>query len=713
MSSSTSIHPFQLDWQSDFPDHTYDPLYLANTHFGGLLDLSGSTMDLWSSSLVARPEGDSSDGFFFPITMIRLQAFYRTPTMRKEGVWLGSTGIHTEDPRYTTDPSMPHLPQIWDCRQSLDLCTGIASNKGRITLGGSSAPPDRSVCFESRILFLKDSAVMGIEILVPEEVEILILPEPILEERFGLDLSGKGIHRLGNEVRADITLRQSLTESRTDATSVEHVLQPNGGESYTVTVQASDAEGVFLNGLPGLMGHGRLFATITLREGRLAAPPAVTTGRFEGFEDMASEQSRRWSTFWQTSSIRLPDGEALWQQRYHASLFYVEQSIGNGPTHPGGLAKPMLPYWFGCFHDTDTYLCRPLLESGRPAGPLRHLAFRHRTLEVARTAARTLNRPGALYPWQTDPGGRGPVHEVPMNAAIIACEAWHQAGFAGGRLAREQAREIVEETYTYLLDLLDPESSPLSFKPGALCTFSETMVADDSCEARIAVRAVTAAFLEAVGTHPLARRILDELLPLRKNNGDYAITTGAEPVYLRCPSVTLGSFPLHHLPADAALASALEEEHKRIIHRFAWLPHQASIVASQLCRPEAVVLLRQADAFYKCWHAYDEWENRRLARAAVFVTAAGGFCTALHHLLLAETGPGVWSLFPGIPEEWQDVAFQNLLTRHGWRISARREAGRVVHLEVVPCHNKDKNVPPLCLFVDGTPRHFSADKDRP
>ena len=704
MHSAPSLQPFHLEWNSKFPDHTYEPIYLANTYFGGLLDLSGSTMDLWSASLVAESEGDALCSL--PVTMMRLQAFYRTPSLRNAGIWLGASGIHSGDSRYTSDPSMPHLPQIRDCRQSLDLRAGLATTTARISLGGESAPDSLSVPFQSRILFLKDSPILGIEIVVPDNVEILILPEPVLAERFRLDLTGKGIHRLGNELRADIVLRQALVESQAQASAIFHTLQPHRSAPYTVSLTASGTEIAFLNGLPGFVTSGRLFATLALAEGDEGSSSGRLVERWAGFHQLAAEQDRRWSQFWKVSSVQLPDEEALWQQRYHASLFYVEQSIGRGPTHPCGLAKPMLPYWFGCFHDTDTYFCRPLLETGRPAGPLRHLAYRHRTLDSARAAACSLNRPGALYPWQTDPLGQGDALEVPMNSAIIACAAWHQAGFTGDPDARSQAREIVEETFVCLADLLDPAASPLRFKPGALRTFSETMVADDACEARIAIRAVAAAFLDAGGADPFARRILDELLPLRRWDGSYAITAGEEPLYLRCPSVTLGSFPLHHLTADEALAQALDDEHARVIHRFAWLPHQASIVASQLGRQDGVGLLRHADAFYKPWHAYDEWENRRLARASTFVTAAGGFCTALHHLLLAETAPDVWSLFPAVPKEWKDVAFTHLKTRSGWSISARRESGRVITLDALPAHSLA--APVLRLMVDGTLREFRS-----
>jgi hypothetical protein len=411
-------------------------------------------------------------------------------------------------------------------------------------------------------------------------------------------------------------------------------------------------------------------------------------------EAFFAEQERRWASFWVASAIELPADEALWQQRYHASLFNVAQSVGEGPTHPGGLSRPMLPYWFGCFHDTDTYFCRALLESGRTEQAAQHLAYRHRGLGEARAMAQRLGRSGAFYPWQTDARGRGDTHDVPVNGAILAVEAWHHFAYGREPEARAKAAEIVGETLRNLWDHVEDGATPLRLKARELMTFSETMTSEDPTEARVALRAVAAAWLAAGGgdaeLDARARRALAELeLPVGED-GAYRLTApgDAEPAYMRCPSVILGSFPLHALPADATLARTFEKELARIVFLFAWLPHQASVVASQLGRrrgpASAAGLLRAADSFYKPWHAYDEWENRRAARAANFVTAAGAFATAMHHMLVAETRPGVWTLFAGAPEEWADVAFRGLVTRAGWRVTARRAGGNVTEVEAEP-----------------------------
>jgi hypothetical protein len=678
------MHPFLLQWSAPFPDHHYHPLYLANTTFGGLLDLSGHVSELWGPAFVCRPPGLPSHSPAHPVTALDLQIFHRSPALRKGGVWLGAAGIRSDDPRHAVNTAMPGRPVLRDRRQSLDLSAGLATTSGRLALGGVAAPAAFTVPFSTRVVFLKDEPLLSVECLVPEDVETLLVPDPIVEERFRLDLTGRGVHRLGNEIRCDLLLRQQAGFASVGDHEISRVMRPEGGAPYAVALSAPGSEVVSFEGRPALLLRGRFCYSV--RISLVDTPSPASPFAAADFPLIAAEQSRRWGAFWAASSVRLPAAEALWQQRYHTHLFQVEQSLGDGPTHPGGISKPMLPYWLGCFHDTDTYFCRPLLETGRFAGPARHLAYRHRTLAAARAAAASQGLPGALYPWQTDPDGRGETDLVPINAAIIACEAWHHARFTGTPAAAAQAREILAATFDLLASLLDTSAQPLRLRPVPLRTFSETIVAEDPAEARIALRAVAAALLDSGRDSPLARRVLAELALPRRASGGYAITPGPEPLYLRCPSVTLGSFPLHHLPPDQALANALDDEHARVLDRFAWLPHQASVVASQLGRREACDLLRAADAFYKPWHAFDEWEHRRTVRATFFVTAGGGFCTALHHLLLAETSPGEWSLFPGAPEDWTDLAFERLRTRHGWIVSAARERGRLVRLHAEPAH---------------------------
>ncbi len=687
-----------LLWESHYEDHSYEPVYLGNGTIGSMIDLSGVTADWWSSSIGARAEGQGNE-VLYPVTALRTQVLFRNAFWKHEGLWAGRSGIFCADARFTSDPAMPHRPQVYGCRQQLDLRKGVLTTEGTLYLGSELAwragiEPERGVHYTVRSAALKDSGWVGFEIEVDEDVEIAFVPERVTEEVLKLGGKAKGVHKLGNDIDCDMHLSQRVSGLVEETGRIAWTGEPDLGAAYRVEVRGG-ATLQRLGAGAALCGRGCLFIALEVKPGAREGtdlPPWVRSA-----DVFFAEQQNRWEAFWETSAVELP-AEPLWQQRYHASLFYVAQSVGDGPTHPGGLSRPMLPYWFGCFHDTDTYYCRALLESGRGDQAQRHLRYRHRGLVEARALARRLKRSGAMYPWQTDMHGRGEAYDVPMNAAIIAVEAWHQFAYARQPESRAMAREILEEILRNLSDHVDWSAQPLELITKPLITFSETMTSVDPTEARVALRAVAAAWLAAEGVDEelsaRAQRVINELTLPVDTKGAYRLvaTEDSEPTYLRCPSVTLGSFPLHVLPADEALARTFHKELERIVYLFSWLPHQASVVASQLgmCEGEmcAALLLRVADGFYKPWHAYDEWENRRAARAANFVTAAGGFVTALHHMLIAETRPGVWRVFAGAPQSWAEVSFSGLITRAGWRVAGRRAAGKEVEILAEPVGNE-------------------------
>ena len=563
------------------------------------------------------------------------------------------------------------------------------------------------------MLFLKDSPLAVFEIVAAPEAEILFVPESVPEERFVLDVTSVGIMRLGNALTCDLVLRQDISAPVVTSEAITWTAHPVGGSPYRVRVRAAgSATATTLHGRPGWLARGRLTVLVEILPDGVPADPLPP----RDFPTLAAEQAARWARVWSASSVDLPAGEELWQERYRASLFQVAQSMGDGPTHPGGLSKPLTPYWRGCFHDTDTYFCRALCTAGLLSEARRHLDFRTSTLPQARAHAASHGRSGVMFPWQVEADGGGDACDVPINSAIIACEAWHQHGFHGDDTSLAQALDILDGVLDHLGDLLADGGG---LTPGPIMTFSETMFSEDPTEVRVALRAVAEAWLAASARSErddprraaLAQRMLASLpLPLA-DDGSYVFADGGDPAYLRCPSVTLGLFPLHHLAPDDRLEATFAKELARILLLFAWLPHQASIVAALCGRSAgpsgAAALLRQEEVFVKPWYAVDEWENRRTARAAVFVTAAGGFCLAIQHLLLAERALGEAELFRACPSAWRTCGFTDLRTRSGWIVSARMEDGAVIRLEARPAHTRCTPILRLRL-PDGSERQFVA-----
>jgi len=702
-----TVDPWLLAWESPYETHEYHPLYLATGRLGGQVDLSGVTMDLWSVETGGlNLDADPPEDILWPVTALRVQAFYRRPG---DPVWVGRTGIHTGDSRYTSHPGMPHLPQVYGCRQSLDLAKGVATTTGTMTVGAypawAAGSGSRVVPFESRIVALKDSTLMAFDIRSDSDVEICFSPELVLEEQVHAEISGKGILRWGTPYSCRIRTRQALGHVDERRDSIAYRVQPEGGVPYVVRVTVPGGRRAEVAGRGGFACTGRLTAFVQFEPGRDPRLEPVP----DSFDELRREQERRWARFWSASEVRLPLSESLWQQRYHASLFQVAQSLGPGPSQPGGLTRPMVPYWFGCFHDTDTYFCRSMLASGHESEALPHLRYRHSILARAREHAAERGFPGALYPWQSDLRGNGEVRNLPLAGAIIAVEAGMQAGYSGSGEARELAGAIVAEVLRYLLEFLDLGAKPLALKPVRVATFSETMDDESSPELLVGILGVARSYLDLAGADgplgALASRVLSELRPERDSSREsYLLGGTAEPAYLRCPSLTLGSFPLESLEPDAVLGRTFDKELSRVQFHFAWIPHQASIVASRLGRSAgpagAAEILRHADTFYRPWHAFDEWENRRTTRCGYYVTSAGGFALAIQHLLLAETARGVWRLFPAVPGDWHDVSFRDLRIPAGWRVSAALVQGRLDSWSAEPAHGRAQ--PVIIELPDGT-----------
>lgn len=683
-----------LSWEGEQETFQYEPLYLANTHFGGLFNLTGTDANLWSAKIVGLPEKRGRvSGVRYPVTAIRTQVYYQSPYFREKGFHVSNAAILSSMPGYKTNAAMPHKASLYHCQQRLNLNTGLMTATGIVYPGSRAALEEgmggeRAIRYRSEVVFLKDSPLMAMRISAePGGTDIVFDPVPVLEEALVVRNCGNSIYSLGNALKTDLVVRQHILGQTATGRDVSYILQADGGRIFSVHVCSDEGIVDVLNGRPVLRGRDQLALRLEILNEvdlRTESPLGEVSTVAEAFE----EQEKRWRTFWSRSCVSLPDEEALWQERYRASLFYVSQSLGDGPTHPVGLSQPMLPYWYGSFHDTDTYFCRPLLEAGHFEQAGRNLSFRHRTLPRAREIAAANGQPGALYPWQADPEGNGDPHFVPMNQAIIASEAWIQACHSGEPASRGKALEMVESVFENLLQLVDLESRPIMLHGVPVATFSETIEAVRPGEACLALRATAEVLIAAgegrsrPGLLSKARRILAGLpLPLDVDGKAYAIVPGGDPEYLRCPSLTLGAFPLRHVAADGQLEKTFARELEKIVSLFAWMPHQMSCVASQLGRRDGptggAALLRQADLYYKCWHAYDEWENRRTARAKIFVTAAGGFCTAIHHMLLSVSEPRTLLLFPGIPGSWRSCAFEGLTTPLGWTVSARLEAGKV------------------------------------
>jgi hypothetical protein len=659
-------------------------------------------MSLWDSRIAGFQENprEEHEGILFPVTALRTQVHYRNEHYRIEGFWMSNAAILSDRPEYIQHPSMPQRAQIYNNAQSLRLKEGCATTSGVVFPGSYSSLQsgrydERAIQFKTEVAFLKDAPVIGMWIEVKEDIDVLFDPTPVLRDDYILKNSGQSIYSLGNEIDENVCVNQEQLSCEGSGDTITYRFKPTGGEAYTVRVRARDAEVVDVKGRPSLQKSGSVFVTISiLRDSQESADAAQVWTKEAFFE----EQAKRWGSFWSRSEVNFPPEESEWQQRYRISLFYIAQSLNDAPCHPVGLSKPMIPYWFGSFHDTDTYFCRPLLEAGHGEQALRYLNYRHRTLPKAYEVAKEMNLPGAMYPWQSDPVGNGERRDTPINHGIIAAEAWHHFAHSGSDDALEKVYDILEGIIVNLMHNVDESQPQLRLKNEYLNTFSEIIRAKQPGEVVLALRVTADRYLKACellgkespALAACARRILDELQLSLAEDGSYRIYEDNDPEYMRCPSLTLGSFPLHMLDVDERMGKTYDKELARVVSIFSWMPQLFSIIGSQLERSggmnNAWQVLNDSMVHEKTWFAVDEWENRRTVRPQIFVTCAGGNCTAIHAMMIAETGVDEWTVFPGCPDGWQRASFRDLCTRAGWRVSAAMENGVVVFLSFTPHH---------------------------
>jgi alpha,alpha-trehalose phosphorylase len=175
---------------------------------------------------------------------------------------------------------------------------------------------------------------------------------------------------------------------------------------------------------------------------------ALAEARHTGWEGLAREQRSYLDDFWSRADVEI-DGDAELQQAVRFALFHTLQSGARAEQRAipaKGLTGP--GYDGHAFWDSEAFVLQVLTYTV-PRAARDALAWRHRTLELARERAGTLGLSGAAFPWRTI-SGRECSGYWPAGAA-----AFHVSSAIANAVVRYQAATLDDDFDTGIgLDLL-------------------------------------------------------------------------------------------------------------------------------------------------------------------------------------------------------------------------------------------------------------------
>jgi trehalose/maltose hydrolase-like predicted phosphorylase len=120
----------------------------------------------------------------------------------------------------------------------------------------------------------------------------------------------------------------------------------------------------------------------------------------EGFDALVVEQRRAWEERWSDADVKIEGDDEL-QLATRFSLFHLMASVaddGEAAVGARGLSGP--GYRGHVFWDADTFTL-PFLAATHPASARAMLEYRLRRLAAAQDIARTHDRTGARFPWES------------------------------------------------------------------------------------------------------------------------------------------------------------------------------------------------------------------------------------------------------------------------------------------------------------------------
>lgn len=426
----------------------------------------------------------------------------------------------------------------------------------------------------------------------------------------------------------------------------------------------------------------------------------VTQAKEKGWQVLGEEQGKSWAKFWAQSFVRIPDPHL--EKFYHASLFYLAQSIGSFGVSPVGLA---VNGWSGRRFFDDLFMQMGMWFSNHVKEASKITEFRIKTSLTARELAKSIGFSGAVYPWESDRAGneRAPdpfLYQHSLSTGMASGLLWNQFLFTNEEQILRKIYPILLNIAQYATEIMVYDKKDRKYKLGGTFTEARNSFGINPIENSGNIKKALRNFYRAskyLGqdldfTKKVKRIINNWSLPNdgskyisfeeeRDTKGNLLLTKGLK---VRCGGQYYVLFPMQLIhQSDPLLPGTFDDVTRNL--NYPHLPgfHLGALVtvAALLGKSdEALALIEKIAKEYILSH-YVTLETPGEG-TPYFMTTAGTVVTAVLSLFFYSNYDEIL-LFHAVPAGWKDIEFKNLRSHHALLISGTMEKGAIEKVKIV------------------------------
>ena len=441
----------------------------------------------------------------------------------------------------------------------------------------------------------------------------------------------------------------------------------------------------------------------------------------QGFERMVAEHSKWWDEFWAKSDIRVPNKVIERQWYLETYKFGAAARIDTPPITlqgPWTADNMKIPPWKGDYHhDLNTELSYwPCYSGNHLEGGLGYLNWLWDTKENARAwTKRFFDKPGLNIPMTSDInqeqiGGWHQYTHSSTTAAWLAHHFYlHWRYSMDRRFLRRRAYPFLKDVAVFLEAITEkgPDGKrtlPLSSSPeindNRLDAWFPTITNYDLTLIRWELQ-TAAELADELGKSKEAahwRKVLGEMPELALDPDtkkllvakDYPLKSSHRHFSHLMAIHPLGTIRWENGDEDRQIIKASLDDLEKLGssawcgYSFSWLGNMAARARDGERAEKALQIFAEAFCLRSSFHCngdqsgkgYSNFRYRPFTLEGNFASAAG-----LQEMLI-QSYSGTIRLFPAIPKDWKDAAFNTLRAEGAFIVSAERSAGKVVRVEI-------------------------------